>query len=128
MRISTRPLAAAIALTLGLGLAGTAEVRAQSATTTPGAGAQSDFSDRELKQFAMAALEVQRINNEYSPKLQTAATAEERQRIETEALGRMAEAVQDKGLSVDSYKRIYRAAQADPKVAKRIGEHVDQVR
>jgi len=125
MRLTGLPAAAAIVLGIALGIGPTAIIWAQDAKP-PQSSSQQDFSDQELKQFAMAALEVQRINDEYMPKMKTASTPEQRKEIESEALAKMEKAVTDKGLTVDSYKEIYSVARNDPEIAKRIGKHVEQ--
>jgi hypothetical protein len=82
------------------------------------------FSDRELRQFADAAIEVQRIGVLYAERFLQAASDQERTAIELEAMQEMAKAVNRSGLSVAMYQQIYRAAQFDPRIARRIGEHV----
>jgi hypothetical protein len=122
MRLTGLP---AIVLGIALGIGPTAIIWAQD-TKPQASPSEQDFSEQKLKQFVMAALEVQRINDEYMPKMKTASTPEQRKEIESEALGKMEKAVTDKGLTVDSYKEIYNAARNDPEIAKRIGKHVEQ--
>jgi hypothetical protein len=87
---------------------------------------QAQISDDDLKTFAVAAKEVQRINQDYAPAYQSAQTDEQRVAIEGEAMGKMAQAVKDKGLSVEKYNQIVSAAQADPEIARRVDDYAQQ--
>lgn len=86
------------------------------------------YSDDELRSFVVAALEVQRINNTYLPKLQAATTPEEQQQVREEASVEMVQAVEKNGLSVDKYKEILDQARTNPEVASRVKEHVKNVK
>jgi hypothetical protein len=92
----------------------------------PAEGAQpaSAYSDSELKSFAVAALDVQRINQAYLPKLQAAGTAEEQQQVRQEATQEMVKAVQKQGMSVDKFNEIAVQARQRPEIAERIQRHI----
>lgn len=82
------------------------------------------YSEDELKTFAVAALEVLRINDLYLPKLKMAATPEEQQQVEKTATDEMVKAVQKQGLTVDKYKEIMTHAEANPEIADRVMKHM----
>lgn len=94
----------------------------------PAAQPALSYSDDELKSFVVAALEVQRINSVYLPKLQAAATPEEQQQVRAAASEEMVQAVEKNGLSVDKYKEILDQAQTNPAVAGRVKEHIKNVK
>ena len=97
-------------------------------TTAPAAPqAAPAYSDAELKTFAVAALEVLRINDVYLPKLKTAATPEEQQRVEKTATDEMVKAVEKEGLSVAKYKEIMTQAEANPEIAEKVMKHMKDV-
>jgi hypothetical protein len=120
------------ALAAGMTIAGASLAVAQSSNgarpsappsapaATPPSAAAASISDQELKTFAVAALEVRKINDSYRPRYQSADTPAEKQQVQKEATDKMAAAVSQKGLSVDKYNQIVRVAQADPEVAKQI--------
>jgi hypothetical protein len=83
-----------------------------------------NYSEDELKTFAVAALEVLRINDLYLPKLKMAATPEEQQQVEKTATDEMVKAVQKQGLTVDKYKEIMTHAEANPEIADRVMKHM----
>jgi hypothetical protein len=85
------------------------------------------YSDAELKSFAVAVLQVQRINDAYLPRLQSAKTPEEQQQVKEAASGEMVRAVEKEGISVDKYKEIMTQAQTNPEVAERIKQHIKDV-
>ena len=86
--------------------------------------ATSNFNDSELKSFAGAVVEVQRINDTFVPKLESAKSPEEQAQIRQTASQEMVRAVEDKGMSVEKYKEILAHAQANPTVAARVQEHI----
>ncbi|HEY4135632.1 MAG TPA: DUF4168 domain-containing protein [Alphaproteobacteria bacterium] len=95
---------------------------------TPPSAAAADISGQDLKTFAVAALEVKKINDSYRPRYQSADTPEAKQQVQKEATDKMAAAVQDKGLTVDKYNQIVHVAQADPEVAQQIDDYAKQAK
>ncbi|MGQ0752531.1 MAG: DUF4168 domain-containing protein [Betaproteobacteria bacterium] len=85
---------------------------------------QPAYSDAELKTFAVAALEVLRINDVYLPKLKVAATPQEQQEVERTASDEMVKAVEKEGMSVARYKEIMSHAEAHPDIAQRVIKHM----
>ncbi|MGH8662822.1 MAG: DUF4168 domain-containing protein [Burkholderiales bacterium] len=114
-----------LSLLFGLvGLACTPAVFAQATLKPPAGQSASSYSDSELKSFAVAVLEVQRINDTYVQKLESAKSPVEQQQIRQTASQEMVRAVEKEGMSVDKYKEIMSQAQADPAVADRVKEHI----
>ncbi len=113
------------ALAAGMTIAGASLAIAQSSppAATPPAAAAAAITDQELKSFAVAALEVKKINDSYRPRYQSADTPAAKQQVQKEATDKMSAAVAQKGLSVDKYNQIVRVAQADPEVAKQIDDY-----
>ncbi|WP_099868204.1 DUF4168 domain-containing protein [Pararhizobium haloflavum] len=86
-----------------------------------------DFSDEQLRSFAVAFLEVDQINKQYTPRLQEAGTPEEQQAIQEEASQEMVSAVESsEGISVQEYTSIMQAAQADPALAQTLTEYIGE--
>lgn len=121
-----------LAAVLGLGLAvasispAAAQSGASSSPAKPGASeqGQAQYSDEDLKAFAVAALEVRQIRESYTPKVQQADTPQKRQEISKEATDKMVEAVEKHGLSAQKYNNIYSASQNDPSLADRVNKHL----
>lgn len=82
------------------------------------------YSDAELKTFALAALEVLRINDLYLPKLKMATTPDEQRQVEKTATDEMVKAVEKEGLSVTKYKEIMNHAESNPDIAERVVKHM----
>jgi hypothetical protein len=88
---------------------------------------QQNISQQDLQIFAVAAVEVQRISDDYQTKFAAADTPHERQKIQQEATDRMTKAVEEKGMTVSQYNDVARVAQTDTDVAEQISEYVRQV-
>lgn len=97
----------------------TAPSAAPDPSSTP-AQLPPSYSDAELKSFAGAVVEVHRINDEYIPKLQSAATPDEEQQLEAAALHDMVQAVENEGISVEKYEEILANAQHNRAIAERL--------
>lgn len=86
-----------------------------------------DFSDETLRSFAVAFLEVDQINKEYTPRLQAAQTPEEQQQLQEEASQQMVSAVENsEGITVQEYTSIMQAAQADPELAQKLTNYIGE--
>ncbi|HEX7007931.1 MAG TPA: DUF4168 domain-containing protein [Alphaproteobacteria bacterium] len=123
------PLTAVAAVALLTGAAA-APALAEGTTTTPPPGSSTaprpNVSAEQLKSFADASLEVDKISQEYAPKLQAAKTAEDQEAVRKEATEKMVDAVQKKGLTVEDYRRIAIAARANPDLAREIETYRQQ--
>jgi hypothetical protein len=82
-------------------------VRAQEAP------AQSDISDEELKAFAKAYVQVDKIRVAFEPLLRKAQNPEQAQNVQREATGKMEKAVEEQGLTRESYTRIFNTVKGD---------------
>ena len=86
------------------------------------------YSEAELKSFAVAAVQVQRINLAYSPKLEAAASAEEQQELVQQAKEEVQQAVTGEGLSVARFQEILADARTHPEVAERVKQFLLETR
>lgn len=123
MRITATALAAAL-----IAAAPVSAVMAQSASPQAQApavpGQTADFSETQLKSFASAVQGIQEVANEYAPRLEQATEPQQLADLQQEAEGKMLEAVEDEGLSVDEYNAIAVTAQSDPQVAETIRGYI----
>ncbi|MFO7856570.1 MAG: DUF4168 domain-containing protein [Paracoccaceae bacterium] len=101
------------------------------ATATPVVLAQAqsvgDYDSEQLDSFVMAMIEVRRIGEEVRPELEAATDPAEQQEIQQQASERMVEAVEAEGIEVETYNAIIEDANADPELATRIGERLEQL-
>jgi len=116
---------------LALGSAWAQPALAQASGAAPPADSTSQpsqsFSPEEIKTFAVASLDVERINDQYQMKLQEAANPDEQQNIAAEAQEQMMQSVEQKGLSVEKYNSIVLAARNDQNLSKQILDYRSQV-
>ncbi len=110
--------AAAFALALGMAWA---PAQAQQA---PQQQQQMNFSDDDLRSYALAALQVRDISRDFQPRLEEAETPEEQNTVREEAMEEMVSAVQEQGLSVQDYNTIYQAAQSDQQIAEKVSQYM----
>ncbi|MBI4206248.1 MAG: DUF4168 domain-containing protein [Betaproteobacteria bacterium] len=116
----------AMTICAAMGMAWTPATFAQGSAPKVQQSAPS-YSDSELKSFAVAALEVQRINDAYLPKLKSASSPEEQKQVEKTATAEMVKAVEKEGMTVDKYKEIMNHAQSNPEVAEKVMQHIKNV-
>ncbi|WEX73800.1 DUF4168 domain-containing protein [Sinorhizobium numidicum] len=97
---------------------------AQPTQTQPDAqGANTAISDQKIEAFAVAYLQVDKVRQEYSAKIQATADAAAKEKLQTEASKEMVEAVQaSPDISIEEYTTILKAAQNDPALAKKVQE------
>jgi len=86
----------------------------------------ASYNDAELKSFADALLDVQRIINSYQPYFESATSTEDENQIVQSAAAEAVQAIVDKGLDVDEFNQILSVAQTDPQLADRIRQHLDE--
>ncbi len=89
---------------------------------------QFEPSQDQLKSFASAALQVQQIRSKWQTRMQEADNAEKAQELQVQAATEMASAVQERGLTVETYKAIATAARDNPEIANRIVKLMEQAR
>lgn len=98
----------------------------QTAPATPGAPA-ADFTDEKLRSFAMAFIEVDKVNRTFSEQVEAAPSDTEKQELREEAGRKMVEAVEGTdGITAEEYGSIMNAAQADPELVARIQTMIGQ--
>lgn len=111
-------------LTLGIALS----VRAQDVKAPqqqPPAQA-AEFDQKQIESFASAARQVHQIRSKWLPRLQEPSNADKVQELQTQANAEMRSAVEEKGLTVESYNKIAAAAQQNPELAERITKLMEQ--
>jgi hypothetical protein len=81
----------------------------------------SRLSDEKLKAFAVAYLKVDKVRQDYTARIGGTQDQTARQSLKTEANKKMIEAVETApDMSLEEYKTIITAAQADPAVAQKV--------
>lgn len=95
----------------------------QEKTTTQGqADSTGTISDQKIEAFAVAYLQVDKVRQTYSAKIEATKDAATKEKLQTEASKQMVEAVEASPVSVEEYSAILSAAQSDPAIAKKVQE------
>lgn len=111
------------ALILGIALQGQAD------DPTPQSPLQqSEFGQSQLESFASAALEIKEIRSKWQSQMQTAEGAEKTREFQAQASTEMENAVEAKGLTVETYNAIATAARNNPDIAARIVQLMEKHR
>jgi hypothetical protein len=85
------------------------------------AQAQQQYDQAKLESFVVAALEVNRLVEEWTPRIQGAQNETEAATMRDQANGELVDAInQSSGITVDEYREISQAAQSDPALMERI--------
>ena len=117
-------LVAAVSLvTLSLGAsAALAQSTAPAQPTTTAAQQQDQamVSDAELRQFVNASIEISRIREDYTERLNNAKDQPIAQQLQQEAQDKMISAVETAGLDADSYNQLSERIQSSPELQERL--------
>ncbi|MCZ4092928.1 DUF4168 domain-containing protein [Sinorhizobium psoraleae] len=82
-------------------------------------------SDQKIEAFAVAYLQVDKVRQEYSAKIEATPDEAAKQKLQTEASQQMVQAVEaSPDISVEEYTSILTAAQNDPALAKKVQEKI----
>lgn len=82
--------------------------------------ANAELSDAQVASFIDAAMAVQSVVQQYQPQKQAAESREAAAALQQQAQGELVSAVEDAGLTPETYQSIAAAAQTDPQVAERL--------
>lgn len=82
--------------------------------------ANAELSDAQVASFIDAAMAVQSVVQQYQPQMQAAESREAAAALQQQAQGELVSAVEDAGLTPETYQSIAAAAQTDPQVAERL--------
>jgi hypothetical protein len=107
--------------------AGLADVHAQEQQPMPQQPAMpSELSQRQIETFADAAIDVQRVQQDFDVQVQAAENPAEIEQLQQQAVQQARQAVENHGLSVDEYTAIVQAANQNPQLYAMIVETMQQ--
>jgi hypothetical protein len=86
----------------------------------------AEFDRGQIESFASAARQVSQIRSKWQSRLQEPGNADKVQELQTQASAEMRSAVEEKGLTVDTYNAIATAARQNPELAERITKLMEQ--
>jgi hypothetical protein len=86
----------------------------------------AETEEIQLRSFAKAYVQVQKIREFYEPQLGTTQDPQKANEIEREAKSKIGEAIAKEGLTLDSYGQIVQTANADDALRKRIIELINE--
>lgn len=90
-------------------------------------GMPNDFSDEEIEQVAHAYVDIIEIRDEYQEKLMEVDEPEAAQEIQMEANEKITEAVEARGIDVETYNNVITAAQRDETLMDDLLQKIDEI-
>jgi len=101
---------------------------AQTAGAEQPAQAAPQITDQQIQSYAVAALEVEKINQTYQPKINKAPTREEQKVLYDDATQEMVKVIRNSGLSVEQYNQITTLIQSNPELSKEVQGYMEKNR
>jgi hypothetical protein len=90
--------------------------------------AAEQFQQAKLESFVNAALAVNRLVEQWTPRIQSAQSETEATQMREQANRELVAAIeQSDGITIDEYKQISQAAQSDPQLMERITKIFDEM-
>ena len=86
----------------------------------------TETEEIQLRSFAKAYVEVQKIRELYEPQLGTTQDPQKADEIEREAKSKISQAIVKEGLTLDSFRQIVQTANADEALRKRIIDLINE--
>lgn len=87
---------------------------------------QADIVNEDIQRFADVQDELTTIEQSFSARIDNAPNAEARKQLEREYTQEMTKAIEDGGMTLDSYSRVAIAAQSDPGVRADVQERTER--
>lgn len=120
------PLLASMLLAFGISGAAVAQSVSPADNTPPAAqqgeapAATTEFTDQDVEKFAEVQPAIEEIRAEYSQRLLDVNDPDEAARLQSEAVERMVETVNEADLAVETYNGIAIALQSDTELRSRV--------
>lgn len=99
---------------------------AQTADVEQPSRAAPQVTDQQLETYAVAALEVYKINETYQPKINEAPTREDQKVLYDEATQAMTDAIRDSGMSVEQYNQLTTMVQSNPDLSAKLQGYMEK--
>ena len=89
---------------------------------------QLNVSEPQLRSFARVYVAVEKIRQEYEPRLKEAKNPEEGQEIKSEAASKIQGALTQEGLTEEAYSQIFEVARADAGLRQKLIDFINEER
>jgi hypothetical protein len=130
--MKTRPavltIAVVLASVLTLGMVLQVQAQADTARRPPPPVLRAVFHQSQLESFASAELKIQGIRSRWQSQIQGAGNVERVKEFQDKAGSEMVSAVEEKGLTMETYNVIATAARDNPSLAAHIDKLMERLR
>lgn len=89
---------------------------------------QRAINEAQIQKFAALQIELDKINDEYAPRIEKAKTDKEKSQLNDEASDKMLKAIKDQGLTVAEYHRIAGAVIVENQTHQRVIEEINKLK
>jgi hypothetical protein len=89
---------------------------------------QVNFSDPQLRSFARAYVAVEKIRQEYEPRLKETQDPQQGKELQNEAVTKMHGELSKEGFTEDTYNQIFEVARADAELRKTLINMINEER
>jgi hypothetical protein len=89
---------------------------------------QPPVSDVQLRSFAKAYVEFEKIRAQYEPRLDAAPTPAEKQSVQDEAVALFSKALEKEGLSMQQYSVLFHTVNADDALREKVLRLIEEER
>ena len=101
---------------------------AQEMPQAPGSVPSNRIGDSDLRSFAKAYIEFEKIRGEYEPKLNTANSPQEKGAVEQEAVAKLNKALENEGMTMQQYGALYQTVSVDPQLREKVLRLIEEER
>jgi predicted ATPase with chaperone activity len=101
---------------------------AQQTPKPPKADSQAKISDHDLKAFAKAYVEYQKIRQKYESALKSTQDAEKRKKLAAEANDKVKQRLAEQQISIENYNRIFKRVNSDVQLRQKTLQLIDEER
>lgn len=116
------------ALSLAVNLSGLPAWGADAAPKQGSTAEPSNVSDKELRAFAKAYVEYQKIRQNYEPKMNNTKDEKEKLKIQREGDDKVKQALEKQGLTPQAYNRLFAAVNGNPQLRQKALTLIDDER
>ena len=101
---------------------------AQEMPQAPGSVPSKGIGDSDLRAFAKAYIEFEKIRGEYEPRLNTANSQQEKVAVQQEAVAKLNKAAESEGLTMQQYGALYQTVSVDPQLREKVLRLIEEER
>lgn len=101
---------------------------AQEMPPAPNSELDNKIGDADLRAFAKAYIEFEKIRAEYAPKFDNANSPQDKGAVEQEAVTKLSKALEQEGMTMQQYSALYQTVSLDPQLRAKVLRLIEEER